>query len=214
MNKQKPQTINHQAVHQWTNRNPRQFTTRQTETPNNSPPDKTETPQNSPLSSSPPGEQNPSKIHIRAAHHCTNRNPRWFTIRQFTTRQKPLGCSRLDRNPRQFTIGQFTTGQTETLGLFTTQAPDNSSLGCSSLDKRKPQTIHHLQSRGVLLCNIICDESHTHRDTYSQDGRLLKVDADSDLVMVTGGELSQVIILSMVNCLCSTAHLLHPSQLH
>ena len=186
MDKQKPQTIHHQA-----NRNPKQFTIRQIETPANS------------LSgSSPPDQQKPHTIHHRAAHHCTNRNSRRFTIRQFTTRQKPLGCSPPDRNLRQFTIGQFTTGQTETLGLFTT--------------RQKPQTIHrwdvhHWTDRnprqfticgaGMCYCVIFSAMSPTHTDTYSQDGRLLKVDADGDLLIVTGGKLSQVIILSVVNCL-------------
>lgn len=140
-----------------------------------------------------PSGNSPPDRNPWAVHHWTETPDNSPLGSSTLDRQKPSG-QQTDASPRQFTIGMFITGQTET--------PDNSSSaeqGCVTVQ---------YSLRWV-----------THTDTYSQDGRLLKVDADSDLVMVTGGELSQVIILSVVNCLavnflCSAAHLLHPSQLH
>ena len=59
---------------------------------------------------------------------------------------------------------------------------------------RKHQTVYHLSSECVLLCHILCHESHAH--ACSLDGLLLKDSADSHWVMVPGGELSQVVVLS------------------
>ena len=100
--KLKPQPIHYQAVHHQTNRNPTQFTIGQLTTV------QTETPDDSPSGNSPP-DRNPWAVHHRT--EISDNSPLGSSP---LDRQKPSGCSLPDRSPRQFTIGMFTTGQTET----------------------------------------------------------------------------------------------------